>query len=31
MMEDFKEDMKNFLRETHENMNKQVEANREES
>jgi len=31
MMEDFKKDMKNSLRETQENINKQVEAYREES
>jgi len=31
MLEDFKKDMKNSLRETQENINKQVEAYREES
>jgi len=31
MMEDFKKDIKNSLRETQENINKQVEAYREES
>jgi len=31
MLEDFKKDMKNSLRETQENINKQVEVYREES
>ena len=31
MLEDFKKDMKNSLREMQENINKQVEAYREES
>jgi len=31
MMEDFKKDIKNSLRETQKNINKQVEAYREES